>query len=43
LASGGLVKTEPAQGHEMYAITPKGMEALNHLDSGLRMLFPSFE
>lgn len=43
LMSGGLVKAEPAQGHEMYAITPKEMEGLNHLDSGLRMLFPAFE
>jgi predicted transcriptional regulator len=43
LAARGLVRVEPADGHEMYSITLVGMDALNHLDSGLRMLFPALE
>ena len=39
LTAVGLVKVGSAEGHEEYSITPKGMEALNHLDSGLKMLF----
>jgi len=39
LTAGGLARVESAEGHERYSITPKGMEALNHLDSGLKMLF----
>ena len=40
LTAGGLAKVETTEGHERYSITPKGMEALNHLDSGLKILFP---
>ena len=43
LASGGLVKVDPAEGHEVYSLTPRGMETLAHLDSGLKILFPLFE
>ncbi|HKT21247.1 MAG TPA: winged helix-turn-helix domain-containing protein [Nitrososphaerales archaeon] len=43
LTSAGLVKSEPAEGHETYSITPRGMEVLNYLDSGLRMLFTALE
>ena len=39
LTAGGLVRVESSEGHERYSITPKGMEALNHLDSELKMLF----
>jgi len=39
LTSGGLAKVESSEGHERYSITPKGMEALDHLDSGLKILF----
>lgn len=42
LVSEGFVKVESAEGHEMYSVTLKGMEVLNHLDSGLKMLFPLF-
>ena len=41
LISGGLVKVDSSEEHERYAITPQGMEALHHLDTGLRMLFPA--
>jgi predicted transcriptional regulator len=40
MTSNGLVRLEAVEGHEAYSITPRGMEALNHLDQGLRMLFP---
>jgi len=40
LVSGGFVKMESEEGHERYSLTPKGMEVLNHLDLGLKMLFP---
>ncbi|MDG6914064.1 MAG: hypothetical protein JRN44_01430 [Nitrososphaerota archaeon] len=43
LAAGALVKTEPSEGHERYALTPKGMEALGRLDAGLKLLFPALE
>lgn len=43
LKSGGLVKVEPVEGHETYSTTPRGMEVLNHLDSGLKMLFSALE
>lgn len=43
LTAGGLVKSEPAEGHEMYSITPRGMDALNRLDSALKMLFSALE
>ena len=39
LTMGGLVWAVSADGHGRYYITPRGMEALNHLDSGLKMLF----
>jgi len=39
LTDGGLAKVESLEGHERYSITPKGMDALNHLDSGLKILF----
>ena len=39
LAAGGLVKGEAVEGHEVYSMTPRGMEALTHLDRGLKMLF----
>jgi len=39
LTNGGLARVESSEGHERYSITPKGMEALNHLDSGLKLLF----
>jgi predicted transcriptional regulator len=38
-----LVKVEQSEGHEMYSVTPQGMEVLHHLDSGLRMLFSALE
>jgi predicted transcriptional regulator len=40
LTAGGLARVESTEGHERYSITPKGMEALDHLDSGLKILFP---
>jgi predicted transcriptional regulator len=43
LTSGGFVKVESVEGHDMYSVTPKGMEVLDHLDSGLKMLFPLFK
>lgn len=43
LTAGGLVKAETYEGHERYRLTPRGMEALNHLDSGLKMLFSALE
>ncbi len=43
LTNGGLVKAESSEGHEKYSITQRGMEALNHLDSGLKMLFSALE
>lgn len=43
LSSGGLVVVETSDDHERYAITPRGMEALDHLDSGLKMLFSALE
>jgi predicted transcriptional regulator len=43
LTSAGLVKVEQSEGHETYSITPRGMEALNHLDPGLRMLFSALD
>jgi predicted transcriptional regulator len=43
LTSGGLVKVETSDEHGRYAITPRGMDVLNHLDSGLKMLFPALE
>ena len=43
LTAAGLVKVEESEGHEMYSITQKGMEALDHLDSGLRMLFSALD
>ncbi|MDG7008822.1 MAG: hypothetical protein JRN06_11420 [Nitrososphaerota archaeon] len=42
LKSGGLVRVESAEGHALFSITPTGMEALGHLDEGLKMLFPLF-
>lgn len=39
LAAGGLVRVEPVGGHEEYSITTRGMEALSHLDSALKLLF----
>jgi predicted transcriptional regulator len=39
LTDGGLARVESTEGHEKYYITPRGMDALNHLDSGLKMLF----
>ncbi|MDG6988046.1 MAG: hypothetical protein JRN21_01835 [Nitrososphaerota archaeon] len=39
LAAGGLVRAEPFDGHEAYSITTRGMEALSHLDSALKLLF----
>lgn len=43
LTTRGLVLVEQSEGHERYAITPKGMEVLNHLDSSLKMLFSALE
>lgn len=43
LKSGGLVRVEPAEGHELYCITSRGMDALGHLDEGLKLLFPLFQ
>jgi predicted transcriptional regulator len=43
LKSNGLVKLESAEGHENYSVTPRGMELLNLLDQGLRMLYPALE
>jgi len=43
LTDGGLARVESTEGHERYSITPKGMEALSHLDSGLKILFPVSE
>jgi hypothetical protein len=37
------VKAEQSAGHETYSITPRGMEVLHHLDSGLKMLFSALE
>jgi predicted transcriptional regulator len=37
------VEAEQSEGHETYSITPKGMEVLHHLDSGLKMLFSVME
>lgn len=42
LRSGGLVRVESVEGHELYSITPAGMDALTHLDEGLKVLFPLF-
>lgn len=39
LVAGGLVKVEAAEGHDSFSITPRGMEALGHLDSALKLLF----
>ncbi len=39
LTAGGLARVESTEGHERYSITPKGMEALNYLDSALKILF----
>ena len=41
LTSNGLAKVAPAEGHEWCSITPTGMEALDHLDRGLKILFPA--
>jgi predicted transcriptional regulator len=38
-----LARVEQSEGHETYSVTPKGMEVLNHLDSGLKMLFSALE
>jgi predicted transcriptional regulator len=43
LTAGSLVRMEQSEGHERYSITPSGMEALSHLDSGLRLLFSALE
>jgi predicted transcriptional regulator len=43
LTARGLVNVEQSEGHETYSITPKGMEVLHHLDSGLKMLFSAME
>ena len=43
MASAGLVKAEPADGHERYSITPRGMDALAHLDEALKMLYPALK
>ena len=43
LTSGGMVKVGTVDAHETYSITPRGMEVLNHLDSGLKMLFSALE
>ena len=43
LASAGLVTAETVEGHETYSITPRGVEVLNYLDSGLKMLFSALE
>lgn len=39
LTAAGLVNVDAAGGHEKYSITPRGMEALDYLDSALKMLF----
>ena len=41
LVASGVVKSESAEGHENYSVTPRGMDVLQHLDQGLRMLFPA--
>ena len=43
LVSGGLVKVDSIDGHNLYSVTPKGMEVLNYLDSGLKLLYPAFK
>lgn len=43
LSSAGLVKVDSVEGHEVYSVTPRGMEVLGYLDSGLKILFPLFE
>jgi predicted transcriptional regulator len=43
LAGAGLIREESLEGHERYSITPRGMEALGHLDSGLKLLFSALE
>ena len=43
LTRGGLVKGDSAEGRERYSITPRGMDALDHLDSGLKLLFSALE
>jgi predicted transcriptional regulator len=43
LFTGGLIKADSSEGHDRYSITPRGMEVLDHLDSGLKMLFTSLE
>jgi predicted transcriptional regulator len=43
LTAAGLIAAGTVEGHDSYSLTPRGMEALSHLDSGLKMLFPAFE
>ena len=39
LSTGDLARMEKVEGRERYFITPRGMDALDHLDSGLKLLF----
>ncbi|MDE1852139.1 MAG: hypothetical protein KGI38_00110 [Thaumarchaeota archaeon] len=39
LTTGGLVKVNKVDSHEMYSITPEGMTVLGHLDPALPKLF----
>ena len=43
LTTNGFVKADASDGHERYSVTPKGMEVLGRLDSGLKMLFSALE
>jgi predicted transcriptional regulator len=40
LTSGGLVKVDTVEAHEVYSITTEGMMVLGHLDPALPKLFP---
>lgn len=41
LMTQGCVGMEQLDGHDVYSVTPKGVELLHHLDLGLKMLFPA--
>ena len=43
MVSGGLVNAESVEGHGSYSLTPRGMDALRHLDEGLKMLYPALK
>ena len=43
LGAGGLIKMEQREGHEVYSITTRGMDALSHLDSALKLLFSALQ